>query len=44
MVTANNYVFQPLTSHRQVVHPMESPQPIFIGCTTWWWPVRGRNM
>jgi len=23
MVTANNYVFQPLTGHHQVVHPMK---------------------
>ena len=23
MVTANNYMFRPLTGHRQVVHPMK---------------------
>jgi len=23
---------------------VQLPNPLFIGCTTWWWPVRGRNM
>ena len=39
----------PFASHllfsRQKLHcTLYSPQPFFIGCTTWWWPVRGRNM
>jgi len=66
MVTANNYMFRPLTGHHQVVHTMKrvggctvynvtsvwwhvtlcivQPPTLFIRCTTWWWPVRGRNM
>jgi len=53
MVTANNYVFRPLTGHHQFVHLMKTaevtlyivqPSNLFIRCTTWWWPVRGRNM
>ena len=45
MVTANNYMFRPVTGHHQVVHPMKwglggctivyctAPNPLFIGCT-----------
>ena len=29
MVTANNYMFRPLTGHHQVVHPMKRAR----GCT-----------
>ena len=39
----------PFASHllfsRQKLHcTLYSPQPFFIGCTTWWLPFRGRNM
>jgi len=30
MVTANNYMFRPLTGHQQVVHLMKNPQPFSL--------------
>jgi len=32
MVTANNYMFRPLTGHHQVVHPMKR-QKLIVYCT-----------
>jgi len=46
MVTANNYMFRPLTGHHQVVHSMKMVE----GCTiynvtsVWWRDLAHRNI